>query len=350
MTFPQADPTPKSVITWLMVMIVMIFAMVIIGGVTRLTQSGLSMVDWNPIMGIVPPLSTAEWEAAFTAYKAYPEYKALNFGMSLGDFKAIFLMEYGHRVWGRLIGLVFIVPYLGFMIRGSVRGPLAVKLGFVLALGAAQGVMGWVMVKSGLVDDPSVSPYRLAAHLVLAVVLAVILLWMVLNRSTVPDTISPTARRRMVGPLHFSLLVASLTLVSGAFVAGLDAGMTFNTFPLMDGRLIPEGLLALEPVWRNPFENITMVQFDHRVLGIATMAAVLGLWLRAHGSALGPRAHLAINLAAVMALIQPGLGIATLLLVVPVSLAAAHQAGALVLLGLLVWVLHELKPPRDRLD
>ncbi len=350
MSFVRAEPTPKSVVIWLMVMIVMIFAMVIIGGVTRLTQSGLSMVDWNPIMGIVPPLSTAEWEAAFTAYKAYPEYKALNFGMTLGDFKAIFLMEYGHRLWGRLIGLVFILPYLGFMIRGSVRGPLAIKLGGVLALGAAQGVMGWVMVKSGLVDDPSVSPYRLAAHLALAVVLAVILLWMVLNRSTVPETISPAARRRMIGPLHFSLLLAVLTLTSGAFVAGLDAGMTFNTFPLMDGRLIPEGLLALDPVWRNPFENIAMVQFDHRVLGILTMAAVLGLWLRARTSALGPRAHLAINLAAVMALIQPGLGIATLLLVVPVSLAATHQAGALVLLGFLVWVLHELKRPRDRLD
>jgi cytochrome c oxidase assembly protein subunit 15 len=138
--------------------------------------------------------------------------------------------------------------------------------------------------------------------------------------------------------------------LSGAFVAGLDAGMTFNTFPLMDGRLVPEGLLALEPIWRNPFENITMVQFDHRVLGILTMLAVLWLWLRSRGAALGPRTRLAVDLAALMALIQPGLGIATLLLVVPVSLGATHQAGALVLLGLLVWLLHELSPPRGRLD
>jgi cytochrome c oxidase assembly protein subunit 15 len=350
MTFEQTEQTPKSVIVWLVVMIAMTFAMVVIGGVTRLTQSGLSMVDWRPIMGILPPMSAAEWEAAFSAYKAYPEYKALNYGMNLADFKAIFLMEYAHRVWGRLIGIVFILPYLWFMIRGSVRGGLALKLGGLLALGAAQGVMGWVMVKSGLVDDPSVSPYRLAAHLVLAVVLAVIMLWMVLNRTAEPAPISGTARRRVAGALHPALLLAALTLLSGAFVAGLDAGMTFNTFPLMDGRLVPEGLLALEPVWRNPFENVPMVQFNHRILGILTMLAVLWLWLRGRAAALGPRAHLAVNLAALMALIQPGLGIATLLMVVPVSLAATHQAGALVLLGLLVWILHELKRPGGRLD
>ena len=350
MTFEQVEQTPKSVIVWLVVMIAMIFAMVMIGGVTRLTQSGLSMVDWRPIMGVVPPLTAAEWEAAFAAYKAYPEYQALNYGMTLGDFKAIFLMEYAHRVWGRLIGIVFILPYLWFMIRGSVRGGLALKLGGLLALGAAQAVMGWIMVKSGLADDPSVSPYRLAAHLALAVVLAAILLWMVLNRVPAPAPVTGTVRRRVTGALHLALLLAVLTPLSGAFVAGLDAGMTFNTFPLMDGRLIPEGLLALEPVWRNPFENIVMVQFDHRVLGILTMLAVLWLWLRSRGAALGPRARLAVNLAAVMALVQPSLGIATLLLVVPVSLAAAHQAGALVLLGLLVWILHQLKRPRGRLD
>jgi len=350
MTLEQTKPIPKSVTIWLVVMVAMVFAMVVIGGVTRLTQSGLSMVDWRPIMGIVPPLSTAEWEAAFTAYKAYPEYKALNYGMNLGDFKAIFLMEYAHRVWGRLIGIVFIVPYLWFMVRGSVRGGLAWKLAGLLALGTAQGVMGWVMVKSGLVDDPPVSPYRLAAHLVLAVVLVAIMLWMVLNSVLLPEPITGTARRRATGALHLALSLAAVTLLSGAFVAGLDAGMTFNTFPLMDGRLVPEGLLALEPFWRNPFENITMVQFNHRVLGILTMLAVLWLWLRSQGAALGPRARLAVNLAALMALVQPFLGIATLLLVVPVSLAAIHQAGALVLLGLLIWLLHELKYPRGRLD
>ncbi|TDI63648.1 MAG: heme A synthase [Alphaproteobacteria bacterium] len=349
-TFEQAPQTAKSVIVWLVVMIIMIFAMVVIGGVTRLTQSGLSMVDWRPLMGVVPPLSAAEWQAAFAAYKAYPEYQVLNYGMTLGDFKAIFAMEYAHRMWGRLIGVVFIVPYLWFMVRGSVRGGLALRLGGLLVLGAAQGVMGWVMVKSGLVDDPSVSPYRLAVHLALAVALAAILLWMVLNRTSAPAPITGAAAKRVAGALHTALLLAAATLVSGAFVAGLDAGMSFNTFPLMDGRLVPEGLLALEPVWRNPFENVVMVQFDHRVLGILTMAAVLWLWLRGRRAALGRRARLAVNLAAVAALVQPGLGIATLLLVVPVGLAAAHQAGALVLLGLLVWILHELKRPRGRLD
>lgn len=349
-TFEQAPQTAKSVIVWLVVMIIMIFAMVVIGGVTRLTQSGLSMVDWRPLMGVVPPLSAAEWQAAFAAYKAYPEYQVLNYGMTLSDFKAIFAMEYAHRMWGRLIGVVFIVPYLWFMVRGSVRGGLALRLGGLLVLGAAQGVMGWVMVKSGLVDDPSVSPYRLAVHLALAVALAAILLWMVLNRTSAPAPITGAAAKRVAGALHTALLLAAATLVSGAFVAGLDAGMSFNTFPLMDGRLVPEGLLALEPVWRNPFENVVMVQFDHRVLGILTMAAVLWLWLRGRRAALGRRARLAVNLAAVAALVQPGLGIATLLLVVPVGLAAAHQAGALVLLGLLVWILHELKRPRGRLD
>lgn len=350
MSFDPAERTAKPVIVWFVVMIAMIFAMVVIGGVTRLTQSGLSMVDWRPIMGIIPPMSDAEWKAAFAAYQAFPEYKALNYGMTLEDFKSIFLMEYAHRVWGRLIGIVFIVPYIWFLIRGAVRGALAWKLAGLLLLGAAQGVMGWVMVKSGLVEDPSVSPYRLAAHLLLAVALAAILLWMVLNRVSVPESLPPTARRRLTGAVHLALTLAVLTILSGAFVAGLDAGMSFNTFPLMDGRLVPEGLLAMDPVWRNPFENIPMVQFDHRWLGILTMLSVLWLWLRGRGAPLGRRTRLAIDLAAVMALAQPSLGITTLLLVVPVTLAAVHQAGALVLLGLLIWVLHELRKPGDRLD
>lgn len=350
MSFQPTQQTAKPVVIWFVVMIAMIFAMVVLGGVTRLTQSGLSMVNWHPIMGIIPPLSDAAWKDAFTAYKAFPEYKALNYGMNLEDFKSIFLMEYAHRMWGRLIGVVFIVPYLWFLVRGTVRGRLAWKLGGVLALGAAQGVMGWVMVKSGLVDNPSVSPYRLAAHLALALALAAILLWMVLNRVLAPEPITASGRRRMVGALHPALTFAILTIVSGAFVAGLDAGMSYNTFPLMDGRLVPEGLLALKPVWRNPFENVPMVQFDHRWLGTLTMLSVLFLWFRSRGAALGRRTRLAVNLAGLMALVQPSLGLTTLLLVVPVGLAAVHQAGAMVLLGLLIWTLHELKRPRDRLD
>lgn len=350
MSLSHTQPTPRSVIIWLSVMIAMIFIMVIIGGVTRLTQSGLSMVDWRPIMGIIPPLTTAEWEQAFAAYKAYPEYQKLNYGMTLAEFKAIFLMEYAHRVWGRLIGIVFILPYLYFLVRGAVRGSLALKLLGVLVLGAAQGVMGWVMVQSGLIDHPSVSPYRLAAHLVLAFLLAAILLWMVLNRTTDPAPMVESQRKRVVAPLHLALFLASLTVLSGAFVAGLDAGQTYNTFPLMDGQWVPEGMFDLRPIWRNPFENLPMVQFDHRVLGILTMLASLFLWLRGQGAALRPEARIALNLIAIMAMFQPGLGIITLLLVVPVPLAAVHQAGAMVLLGLLIWLLHEMKPHPGRLD
>lgn len=332
-----------AVTAWLIAVIAMIVAMVVLGGVTRLTQSGLSMVDWRPLMGILPPLDEGAWEEAFTAYKAYPEYQKLNYGMTLAEFKAIYLMEYAHRIWGRLIGLAFILPYLWFLIRGSVRGAFALKLLGVLALGAAQGVMGWVMVQSGLVDNPSVSPYRLAAHLGLALVLAAILLWMVLARTTAPPALDAGARRRIAAALHPALALAVLTVVSGAFVAGLDAGMTYNTFPLMDGHLVPEGLLMLEPAWRNIFENVATVQFEHRVLGILTLLAALFLWLRGRGTGLRPAARTALNLIGIMALVQPGLGIATLLLVVPVPLAAAHQAGALVLIGLLIWLTHEMK-------
>jgi cytochrome c oxidase assembly protein subunit 15 len=350
MTLTHPTDTPKSVIVWLWVMIGMIFVIVILGGVTRLTQSGLSMVDWRPIMGIIPPLSTADWQEAFAAYKAYPEYQKLNYGMTLADFKAIFLMEYFHRVWGRLIGIVFILPFAWFLIRGSVRGSFALKLTGLLILGGAQGVMGWVMVKSGLVDNPSVSQYRLAAHLSLALLLGALLLWMVLVRTTEPEVLDPARRKRVVGPLHPALLLAVLTVVSGAFVAGLDAGQTYNTFPLMDGHWIPGGLLDLKPIWRNPFENVPMVQFEHRVLGILTMLACLLLWWRGQGANLRNPARIALNLIGLMALVQPALGITTLVLVVPVSLAAAHQAGAMVLLGLLTWLLHETKRRPGRLD
>lgn len=340
----------KAVTIWLIVMIAMIVVMVVLGAVTRLTQSGLSMVDWRPIMGVVPPLTATEWEAAFTAYKAFPEYKTLNYGITMGEFQAIFAMEYAHRVWGRLIGIAFILPYLWFLIRGSVRGRLALKLFGILLLGAAQGGMGWVMVKSGLVDDPSVSPYRLAAHLALAVLLAALLLWMVLGRTWSPSAMDGATRKHIIGPAHLTATLAVLTLLSGAFVAGLDAGMTFNTFPLMDGRLVPEGLLALDPLWRNPFENITMVQFDHRLLGILTMISGLFLWARGRRHDPQRRPRLILNLIGLMALVQPALGIATLLLVVPVSLAALHQTGALVFLGLLIWLLHDIKLAAPELD
>ncbi|MGE0651865.1 MAG: COX15/CtaA family protein [Alphaproteobacteria bacterium] len=335
---PQAARALDAVTLWLIAVIVMVFAMVVIGGVTRLTQSGLSIVDWNPIMGAVPPLSDAAWMEAFNAYKRFPEYQRINYGMTLAEFKAIFLVEYFHRLWGRLIGLVFALPFAWFVIRGRVRGKLAWKLGGVLLLGGAQGLMGWVMVQSGLIDNPSVSAYRLTAHLMIAVAIYLILLWMVLGR-----TLEPSGATSLRRPALVALILVLVTMASGGFVAGLDAGMTYNTFPLMDGRLVPDGLLMLEPAWRNPFENVAMVQFDHRVLAMASVAAVLWLGWRAAQSTGTGRARPAALASSAMVLVQGALGIATLLLVVPVSLGAAHQAGAMVLIALLTWTLFECR-------
>ncbi|MGY9004526.1 MAG: COX15/CtaA family protein [Alphaproteobacteria bacterium] len=340
--FHSSDTLPRSVTIWLCIVMAMIVIMVMVGGVTRLTQSGLSMVDWRPIMGIIPPLTQLDWQDAFAAYKQFPEYKTLNYGMTMTEFKGIFLMEYSHRVWGRLIGLVFMVPLMWFFIRGTVRGPLAWKLSGLLLLGAAQGAMGWIMVKSGLSDDPSVSPYRLTAHLALAILIAGLILRMLLGAMT-PEHAPVKTQDRILPIARISFVLAILTLLSGGFVAGLDAGMTYNTFPLMDGQLIPDGMWAMDPIWRNPFENITMVQFDHRVLGMSTAIACLFLWLRARNAAAPPRLALAINLTGLMAIAQPALGIMTLLLATPVTLAAAHQTGALILLGLLIWVVSELR-------
>jgi cytochrome c oxidase assembly protein subunit 15 len=235
-----------------------------------------------------------------------------------------------------LIGLVFALPFAWFVIRGRVRGALAWKLGGVLLLGGAQGLMGWVMVQSGLIDNPSVSAYRLTAHLMIAVAIYLILLWMVLER-----TLTPSGATDLRRPALVALALALVTVASGGFVAGLDAGMTYNTFPLMDGQLVPDGLLMLDPVWRNPFENVAMVQFDHRVFAKVSVIAVLWLGLRAARSMAAGRARTAALASSAMALIQGALGITTLLLVVPVSLGAAHQAGAMALIALLTWTLFE---------
>lgn len=341
------NPTPplsRPVTLWLCLVIAMIGVMVMLGGVTRLTQSGLSMVDWRPLMGIIPPLNALEWEDAFAAYRQYPEYKALNYGMTLAEFKAIFYMEYAHRVWGRLIGLAYLLPLLWFLMRGALGGRHAWQLGGIFVLGALQGLMGWIMVQSGLDSDPSVSPYRLTAHLALAIVIMGLLFLMVLRARLTPAALDTGRRLALIRPAGLALVLGALTILSGGFVAGLDAGMTYNTFPLMDGRLIPEGLLALEPVWRNPFENITMVQFNHRLLGVATALAVLFLWFKGRKGETSPRLSLALNLVLIMALAQPAFGIMTLLFATPVTLAAMHQTGALVLLGLIIWVAHELGP------
>ncbi len=325
----------------------MVFAMVVIGGITRLTESGLSITEWQPIVGVLPPLSEQAWLEAFAKYQQIPEYQLINHGMTLAEFKSIFWWEYIHRLWGRLIGVVFLVPFLWFVLRGRIHGPLAWKLGGIFVLGGLQGGLGWFMVQSGLVDRVDVSPYRLTAHLGLAVLIYGLMLWIALDLlrpGVVKGTdAEPAAHPGLArGALALSALVF-LTMLSGGFVAGLDAGLTYNTFPLMDGRLVPAGYLDLSPWWVNLFENIAAVQFNHRLLGTSVVVAALAFWFAAWRAGISGPARLTVNGVAAMAIVQMSLGISTLLLVVPIPLAAAHQAGALVVFTLALMSAHALR-------
>jgi cytochrome c oxidase assembly protein subunit 15 len=344
------QPSPDRLIgAWLALSAAMVFIMVVIGGVTRLTESGLSIVEWQPLMGALPPLSEAHWQALFDKYRQFPEYQKINAGMTLAEFKGIFWLEYIHRLWGRLIGLVFALPALYFFMRGWLRGKLLAQVVVLFILGGAQGALGWFMVKSGLVNDPRVSPYRLTAHLLLALVVFGWLLWLAMLRLrpadgwTAIDGGFSAAARRLRALTHPLALLLVITIASGGFVAGLDAGLTYNTFPLMDGRFVPEGYAALSPFWHNLFENIPSVQFNHRWLAMTTAALLIAFALYAQKQGLPPAAKRATAALLAMALIQPTLGIATLLAAVPVSLGALHQAGAVLLLGCLLWTMRTLK-------
>jgi len=333
----------KQIALWLIICCIAIFAMVILGGVTRLTGSGLSMVEWAPLMGILPPLSHAEWEAVFQQYQQYPEYQLKNFQMTLGEFKTIFWFEYAHRLLGRAIGLIFLIPMIYFIIKGKVNKPLIPKLIIMFILGGLQGVLGWYMVKSGLVDNPHVSQYRLTAHLGFAIIIYAYLFWVALDL-LFPRT-KPAENSHILPLRRFSLMVTTLvfiTVLSGGFVAGLKAGFAYNTFPLMAGRWIPEGLWTLDPLWRNFFENITTVQFDHRLLATLLFFLIPTLWLMGRRANLPNRTRWGLLMLVVILGIQITLGISTLLLYVPVSLAAAHQAGALALFTATLFVSHEL--------
>ena len=317
---------------WLLLCCAVIFSMMILGAVTRLTGSGLSMVQWEPLMGIVPPLNEAEWEETFRLYRQFPEYKLKNLHMSLDEFKSIFWFEYAHRLLGRFIGVLFLIPFLYFLFKGWLNRPLTMKLTGMFLLGGLQGLMGWYMVKSGLVDIPRVSQYRLTAHLALAIIIYAYIFWVAMG------LLFPKARNpspALVGKLKRASLAISgfifVTLLSGGFVAGTKAGFTFSTFPLMAGRLIPEGMYVIDPFWRNWFENIVTVQFNHRVLATVLFLAVLSFWWRARSVAVAPGVRVGFHLLAIAVVVQVSLGISTLLLHVPVALAAAHQAGGILL-------------------
>lgn len=342
-TLSPVEANSRRVAHWLLFCAGMVFAMAIIGAITRLTESGLSITEWKPITGTIPPLSEAQWMVEFEKYKQIPEYQVLNRGMSLDDFKSIFFWEWFHRLWGRLIGLVFAVPLVWFAVRGQISRSMLPKLVGLFLLGGLQGFIGWFMVQSGLVDRTDVSHYRLALHLSMALILYALLIRVALGllhpqAKAHPDRVGLVAHGRL------ALVMVAVTVVWGAFVAGLDAGFAYNTWPLMNGDFAPPEIWNLSPAWLNFLENTAAVQFTHRWLAIATaLAVVTYAWRVGQRADLVPAARgVALGVTAAV-LAQVGLGILTLLMAVPVALGSAHQGGAMVVIGLMVWSLHTLR-------
>ncbi|MBB3998252.1 cytochrome c oxidase assembly protein subunit 15 [Aureimonas pseudogalii] len=316
---------------WLYAIAALILALVVVGGATRLTESGLSITEWKPIHGIVPPLSEAEWLEEFQLYQRIPQYQELNQGMSLSGFKTIFWWEWAHRFLARSVGFAFALPLAFFWATGRVEGWLKPRLLALLALGGLQGGIGWWMVASGLVERTDVSQYRLAVHLTMACIIFAAILWIARGLVTRPSEPPPTGHSRHVGLLIVALALVQIYL--GGLVAGLNAGLAFNTWPLMDGRLVPGNLFAMTPVWRNFFESVMTVQFVHRcgaylLFAVVVIHAVAAL--RIAGRSRHAQGAVWLALAVTM---QAALGITTLLLQVPIGWALMHQAGALVVLA-----------------
>ena len=319
--------------------------MVVIGGVTRLTGSGLSMVEWKPVTGFIPPFTQSDWQTLFDSYRQYPEFLKVNRGMDLAGFKGIFWLEFIHRVLGRLIGLAFLLPFLYFLIRGMIPKNLTPKLIAMFILGGLQGLLGWYMVKSGLVNDPHVSQYRLTAHLMLAVAIYSYILWIALDliADEKPVTGFTTDISKLPGKTLMLLIFVIVTMVSGGFVAGLKAGLIYNTFPLMGDSLIVPGVYAMQPWYQAMLEDAITVQFNHRLLALTTFFLIIAVYLYQLRLSLPSRTKMLFNFVLVASILQVSLGISTLLLRVPVAIAASHQAVALVLLTTLILLLHHLK-------
>jgi cytochrome c oxidase assembly protein subunit 15 len=345
--------TPVSVVAaWLFACCALVLAMVVVGGVTRLTHSGLSITEWQPIVGTIPPLDAAQWNEAFAKYQATPEYQQVNRGMTLEAFKGIFWWEYVHRLLGRAMGIVFIVPLLWFVARRQVPRGLVPRLFGIFLLGGLQGALGWYMVQSGLVDDPRVSPLRLAAHLGLAFLIFGAMFWTALSLTRTRQAADGGER----APLRrFACALTALVFVmvlSGALVAAIRAGFAYNTFPLMNGALVPPEIFMIDPWYMNFVNNMATVQFDHRAIAWMLTALIALFWWRARGASASVR--LAANLLLAALALQIALGITTLLLVVPLPLAAAHQAGAMLVFAASLNASHALRagsgttPQRER--
>lgn len=339
----------RRVAYWLLICCGMTFVMALLGAITRLTESGLSITDWNPLMGALPPLNDAQWDKAFDGYKQIPQYQILNRGMTLAAFKHIYFWEWLHRLWGRLIGIVFALPLLFFVLRKRVRGRLALELVGLLALGGVQGFIGWFMVKSGLETRTFVSPYRLAMHLGCALLLYAFMLWLALSllRGTKLQAAPKMTRAHKIqgwGVLAFLVL----TMIWGALVAGLHAGEAYNTWPLMEGDVLPDAAFTLLPKWQNIFGNLALVQFIHRWLAPTTMVLILVWVMRGFKRTRRKRDRRWLLALALMAGTQVALGISTLLTHVDIATATAHQAGAITLLSLLLINLQRLGIVRRR--
>ncbi|OHC67858.1 MAG: heme A synthase [Rhodocyclales bacterium GWA2_65_20] len=334
----------RQVAVWLFICAAMVFATLVVGGVTRLTHSGLSIVEWQPIVGTIPPLNQSEWEATFDKYKQTPEYQKVNHRMALDEFKGIFWWEYFHRVLGRTIGMVFLFPFLWFLARRKLDRPLVPKLVGIFVLGGLQGAMGWYMVKSGLVDDPRVSQYRLTAHLSIAFLIFISMVWVALGllaERTRVAADAAVAKLRRVG-FWLALLVFYM-IVTGGFVAGIRAGKAYNTFPLMNGDLVPPEIFVLDPWYANFFNNMATVQFDHRLGAWLLAFLVPWFWWQLRSAPVSGRARGVATLLLLALAVQIALGITTLLLAVPVAWGAAHQGGSMVVFGILLWLNHELR-------
>jgi cytochrome c oxidase assembly protein subunit 15 len=348
MNATDASPTDAErnrtlVRRWLYVVAGLIVLMILVGGTTRLTDSGLSITEWKPIHGVIPPLSDADWEEEFAKYRQIPEYQQINAGMTLGEFKTIFWWEWTHRMLGRLIGFAVILPLGYFWFTRRIERKLAPKIVAMVLLGGLQGVVGWWMVASGLSERTDVSQYRLATHLTLAFVILAYVGWVA--QSIAPPRYYVPAPRRVKWLAAILLALVFVQIYIGGLVAGLDAGLTYNTWPLMDGRFVPTGMFTAVPLWRDFFENITTVQFDHRIAAYCLLAASLVLAWATRREMPGTRTARRAAVLAGLVMLQAAIGIATLIAQVPLVLGLLHQLGAAAVLGHAAVTLRGMWPP-----